>query len=193
MTFLPINTFSIYYAKQLNMDMGVYGKLVGFSYGASICLAYFLGVLVDRFHSLRVGIAALSLYAVSALWGMMYITDATTFGIALMAHTVLSGTYFTATASLGQALLPRSKFAQFASAGGMLTSVTTMLVGPSLGFVLDRTDHNYRLTFVAGFVLSVSAIVILLVVYRHFQQHGGLKAYVAPGDTMPPAAPMPAH
>jgi len=185
MSFLPVNIFSLYYAKQIGMDIGFYGKLIGASYMTSLVLAYGLGWMVDRYHSLRVGIVTLSLYAASAIWGVLNIHDPKTFGIALVAHTVLSGAYFTATASLGQALLPRSKFAQFASAGGMLTSLTTMLLGPALGFVLDRTDHNYRLTFVLGFIASITAIGVLFIVHHNFMKHGGTRNYLAPGDVVP--------
>lgn len=182
-TFMPINVFSINWAKQLNLDMGYYGKLIAGSYLVSLCLAYPLGSLVDRFHSVRVGLVALTLYAISTAWGAFYIHDATTFGIALVAHTVLSGTYFTTTASMGQALLPRSKFSQFASAGGIVSSLAAMCVGPALGLVLDGTNHNYRLTYVTGFALSCIAVLVLYAVYRRFMALGGPRGYIAPGDT----------
>lgn len=196
-TFMPINVFSINWAKQLNIDMGYYGKLVAGSYLVSLCLAYPLGALVDRFHSVRVGLVALIIYAISTAWGAWAIHDATTFGIALVAHTVLSGTYFTATASMGQALLPRSKFSQFASAGGIVSSLAAMCVGPALGLVLDTSNHNYRLTYITGFFLAVVAVCVLFVVYRRFMAMGGPKGYIAPGDTVAdlvtPAGPVRGH
>lgn len=192
--FLPVNVFSIPYAKSVDMDMDHYGKLIGSSYLISLILAYPLGSMVDRYHSVRVGLVALTLYAASTLWGATCIRDANTFGIALVIHTVLSGTYFTATASLGQALLPRSKFGQFASAGSVLTALVSMTVGPVLGGMLDTTGHNYRLTFVAGFILSCVAALVMFVVYRRFMQMGGPTGYIAPGDTLEDlVAPVPSR
>jgi len=196
-TFMPINIFSIPYAKQLNMDMGYYGNLVGISYGVSLVLAYPLGSLVDHFHQVRMGLLTLTLYAISTAWGAFMVHDARTFGIALVVHTVLSGTYFTCTASMAQALLPRSKFSQFASAGGIISSLVTIGVGPAMGIVLDTTGHNYRYTFLAGFILSCIAVAVLFVVFRRFMALGGPKGYLAPGDTrddiVTPAAAAPAR
>ena len=182
--FLPINTFSIPYAKQLNVDMDFYGKLIAASYMTSLVLAYWLGWLVDKFHALRMGMLALGLYAMAALWGIMNIDSPRTFGVALVAHTVLSGTYFTTTASLAQQLLPRSKFAQFFSAGMIVTALTQMTLGPSIGLILDRTKSNYRLTFVAAFVISIMTICVMLVVYHKIKRYGGTRNYVAPGEEL---------
>jgi hypothetical protein len=187
-TFIPVNTFSIYYAKQLNVDMGYYGKLVTASYVCSLVLAYALGWLVDRFSALAIGTIALCVYAFAGVWGMLNIHNAATFGVALVAHTVLSGLYFTSTAPLPQSLLPRAKFAQFNSAAGMLTAVATMTLGPTLGFILDRTGSNYRLTFAAGLMLSIVSVVAMLGVYRRYQRYVGPNGYVAPGDVIASAA-----
>lgn len=191
LAFVPINVFSIFYAKSLNMDMAYYGKLIAMSYMVSLGLAYPLGSLVDRFHPLRVGILAMVLYAVTTAWGAFYIHDPTTFGIALVLHTILSGTYFTATASLGQRLLPRSKFSQFASAGGIITSMAMMGAGPIMGQILDRTNHNYRLTFVAGLIIACVSVMLLVVLHHKFMAMGGPGKYIAPGDTPPDASPVP--
>ena len=60
-----------------------------------------------------------------------------------------------------------------------------MVMGPTLGFVLDRTNHNYRYTFTLGFIASVAALAVMFIVHRNFMRHGGPKGYVAPGDAMP--------
>lgn len=184
LTFRPINDFTIRYAQQLGMSDALYGKLVGGSYLVSIVLAFPLGMAVDKFHVLRMAMISLILYAISAVYGALFIHDPTTFGIALVAHTVLSGTYFTCTASMGQILFPRSKFAQYASAGGLVTSLVTFAYSVGSGIVIDATGNNYRITFVAGLVLSVLTLVLLTIVYRSFVQLGGFKGYVAPGDEM---------
>jgi MFS family permease len=193
LTFIPYNTFSIPYWKQLNpcpvwypdpakwdFNMSRYGDLTAFSYGVSLCLAWPLGWLVDKLHSLRVGLAALALYALSVLYGSFFVNDPRTFGVALVAHTVLSGTYFTATASLGQALLPKLKYGQFASAAGLVGSVGNIFLGLVLGPILDLSHHNYRLTFIMGLILCATTIFLLAVVYRNFMLHGGPTGYVAP-------------
>ncbi|NNM89186.1 MAG: hypothetical protein HKL95_11805 [Phycisphaerae bacterium] len=69
---------------------------------------------MDRFHPLPLGIIVLTLYAAITLWGGFYATSAPLlFAIALIAHGVVSGTYFTVSASLGQRLFPYATYAQF--------------------------------------------------------------------------------
>jgi Na+/melibiose symporter-like transporter len=182
-TFVPFNSFSVYYYKHLGMETDLYGKLTAYSYLTSLCLAYPLGWLVDRFHALRVGLAAMVLYAFSTAYGFLFTHNPRTFAVAFVAHVVLSGTYFTAAMSLPAALLPRGRFATFASASFMFISLSTMTISPILGFVIDQTNHNYRLTFLAGLLVCVSTIVVMLIVYHRMKAHGGTKNYVAPGDT----------
>lgn len=67
--FLPVNAFSVFYAKSIDMSMAVYGKYIALTYVISFVLAYFMGSLADRFHPLRVGIVAIALNAAICLWG----------------------------------------------------------------------------------------------------------------------------
>jgi MFS family permease len=180
LAFIPINAFSVPYAQSLSMSMALYGKYVAWSYVASLVLAVPLGVLADLFHPLRVSIAAQLLYAIATIWGAQYATTPRTFGIAFVAHIVLSGCYFTASASLGQRLFPHSRFAQFASAAGMFQAVSTVALGYYLGGLLDRSGHVYRMTFTIGLGISTLAVVFLLIVNQLFVKLGGAKEYVAP-------------
>jgi MFS family permease len=183
LVFSPFNWFSIYYTEQIGMSIGTYGKLITLSYALSLALAYPLGSLVDRFHALRISLAALALATLSQIYGAVFAHDALTFGFALVAHTVLSGTYFTTSASLGQALLPRLKFGQYSSAGGLILSVATIIASLLVGQMLDRSGHIYRLTFVAGSSFGIAALVAMWIVHRYFMALGGPKNYVAPDVT----------
>ncbi len=183
LTFRPINDFSIRYAAQLKMPDADYGNLVAFSYLVSLTVAFPLGTLVDRFHAIRLAIVSIALYAATAFYGAIFVNNSFSFGVALVAHTILSGTYFTCTASLMQALLPRSKFTQYASAGGIVSSVALLVFGLSSGRILDRLQNNYQLTFWAGLVFSILTLGVTLLVYRRFMALGGPADYVAPGDS----------
>lgn len=116
LAFGPINIFAIPYARSLGVDMDTYGKYLALTFGISLCLSYFIGWLVDKFHPLRMSMAALFAYAVVACLGRLYATTPETFLTAWVAHGVISGCFFTSVASLGQRLYPRDKFAQYASA-----------------------------------------------------------------------------
>ena len=176
----PFNIYSVFYAKSLGMEMDVFFKCIAASFGVSLVLAYPLGVLVDRFHPLQVGLVVIALYGLTMLWGIVFVKDAASFLIVLMAHTILSGTYFTAVASLGQRLLPRTKFAEIASAGSVLGSLATIAMPPLLGCVLDRSGHHYAYVFYAGLALTAAGIASGCVLHRKFVALGGPARYRAP-------------
>lgn len=119
-------------------------------------------------------------YAVVAILGSFYAVTPTSFLVAWIAHGVLSGCYFTSAASLGQRLFPHSKYAQFASAAGILGSLTGMVVVPLIGVLIDKSGNIYRYTFTVGFVLSLIALGAACFVHGKFLKLGGPKSYVAP-------------
>ena len=183
----PVNLFSVPYAASIAMDMGEYGKWVTWAYFCSLILAYPLGALADRIHPLRLTMIAMVLYTAAAIWSGIYARNAENFGIALFCHTVISGIFFTASASLPQRLLPRSRFAELVSAGGIVLSICNVAFPFALGAFLDHAHHDYSYTFFIGAALSVTSFVFLLVLHGKFMARGGPKGYVAPEDEDQPA------
>lgn len=179
-TFMPVNVYSVPYAKSLNISMETYGYYLAITYVISLSLAYFLGSLADRFHPLRVGMAALALYAVVCLWGGFTAGHAGPFAIAFIGHGVLSGTFFTATASLTQRLYPHEKYAQFGSAGGIVCCFANVIAGFCIGIFLDYTGSIYRYTFMIGGISALISLLTLYGVYCWFKRLGGVDHYRAP-------------
>ena len=180
MAFACANVFNVFFAKSLSMSMDAYGKCLALTYTISLVLSYFIGVAADRFHPLRAGLVVIALYGISSLLGGLFSTTPGIFAFALVSHGVLSGAWMTVTASLGQRLFPASRFAQFASALGLVMSFGTMFLSPALGKILDLSGHNYRLTYLIGAGLSLIALLTGLRVQRMFHQLGGPTAYRAP-------------
>ncbi len=180
LSFGPVNLFSVYAAESFGLSLTAYGDLIFKTYLCSLLLAYPLGWLADRIHPIRMGLAALTIYAVVMLIGYFGITSPTSFGYVFLAHGVLSGCYFTGAAALSQMLFPKLKFAQFFSAYGLLLATGNFVLGPSLGRLLDKLGHDYRYTFAAGGLLAALALWSGFVVYRRFMALGGPKGYVAP-------------
>ena len=199
LAFMPVNNFSQPFAHKLNIADDDYGKYIAATYFISFILTFVLGELADRFHPLRLGIAAMALYAGvtfwgqfhsastavlfsvrSGLWGASHSVPVDDFAIALVAHGVLSGTFFTVTASLTQRLLPRGHFAQFASAAQVLTAVCSIAFALMTGWFFDHYGKVYHNTYLMGFVLAVAGMFAMLMVHRGFMRYGGMKGYVAP-------------
>jgi len=177
-----VNLFNLFFAQSVHMSMDVYGKYLAASFLISFILSYFVGMLADRFHPLRLGIIAMALYAAVALAGGLFITDSTSFGIALIAYGVSSGIWQTATASLTMRLLPQARFAQLDSARGLVTSLGLMLVGPVMGRFLDMTGNNYRHVYLASAGVALLAFAAGLVVHAKFMALGGPRSYSAPAS-----------
>ncbi len=178
--FLPVNLFSILHARSLGVDLGHYGQYVAFTFVISIVLAYPLGSLADRFHPTRMALITLGLYAILSFWGGFAATTHTGFAIAFIAHSVISGMFYTCTASMTQRLFPKEKFAQFQSACGIISSLVNMAVAPGVGWMLDLTDNRYSNAYFFGLCLCVLALTAYVVTFRQFMQRGGPHDYVAP-------------
>ncbi|MBS0633550.1 MAG: MFS transporter [Verrucomicrobia bacterium] len=180
MALVPFTLFSVFYAKSVQMDMATYGKLWSLTYLCSLVLAYPLGMLADKIHPLRLSAWLMLCYAIATLWAGFFAIDARSFGIALVVQGVLSGGWQTASASLAQRLFPESRFAQLASAMGIVGGVTGIGLPLLVGKILDHSGHVYRYTFLMNSALSFLALAFTLVLWRRFRALGGPQHYVAP-------------
>jgi MFS family permease len=175
----PFNLYSLFYAQSLSLELKTYWSCLGLTYFISLGLAYPLGYLADRFHPLRVSFVAVVMYAAAMGCAYIFVHSASTFAVALVVHGVIVGTFNTSSASLGQRLLPRSKFAEISSAGGILYSFGAMLVPPLLGNFLDH-HHDYRYVFLAALIMAAMASVAFTVLNAKFVAQGGPAHYHAP-------------
>lgn len=176
----PVNTFGLFYAREIGLGLDAYGKFLALTYLISLLLAVPVGWLADRLHPLRVGFGAIVLYALAMAGAGSWIDGERSFAIAFVAHGVLSGIYLTGSAALGQYLFPRSRFAQFQSAMQLLAALGYMLVSPVMGAVLDASGANYRYTFIGSALLAAASALAYAQVYRRFVQLGGVARYQAP-------------
>jgi len=179
LAFVPVNLYTVFYAKSLGMSMSTYGMYMSVSFSISLCLTFFLGSLADRFHPLRLGLVALTLYGATALWAFVYVSPSS-FGVITVILSVLSGAYYTGAASLYQRILPSSIFAELGAAGGIIGTMLNVVAPLIIGSVLDRSGHHYQLTFIMGFVLVLMAIGCMSMVYWHWKRYGGDQNYKAP-------------
>jgi MFS family permease len=180
LAFIPINTFNLYFAQSVGMTNGRFGDLKAFYFLLSLLQTIPLGWLVDKFHPLRVSIVALILHGAASLWGGIFIHGTTSFAIAYVATGTLSGTWFTATASMALVLMPKIKFAQYYSAMAAIQSMLTIAFSLGMGKLLDLSHHQYRFTYVFGGVFDILGLIATLIVFRMFLKLGGTRAYIAP-------------
>jgi MFS family permease len=186
---VPVNAFSIYQATSVGMSDQMFGHCQAISYAWSVLLAYPLGVLADRFHPLRLAIAILLAYLATTVFGFFFASTASAFYVALLLHTVISGCYWTGTASIAQRLLPREKFAEISSAGGIIAGIINMILPPVLGGFIALMHHEYRYVFLLAAALSAIGAGCFVVLLKKYLELGGenAKANLAPSLHIPPA------
>jgi MFS family permease len=177
---VPFNLFSVFYSKSIGMSPNAYGKCLALTYVISLTLAYPIGWLADRFHPLRLWLGVMIIYSLMLLASYLFVQNIWTFSIALVAHGVISGTAGTASASIGQRLLPRAEFAQFNSAAGIINGLCWMLLSPVVGIFLDHAHHHYRYTFLMSSCIGMAGSVALAILHAKFMALGGPRNYVAP-------------
>ena len=180
MAFQPINLFYVLYARSIGMDTGTMGKFFTLQLFLSLLQAYPLGWLADRFHPIRVTMAALVLYVIVTLTTFLFVRGVNPLGYAQVICGTIAGCWMTATSPLGPMLLPRAKFATFASAMGVVTSIGLMVVSLLCGRLLDVMNHDYRYIYLWASIFTALSLLATIVVYRKFQALGGTRSYVAP-------------
>jgi MFS family permease len=180
LAFVPISLYGIYAAESFGLSAAGYGRYLGTAYACSFVLAYPLGWLADRFHAVRVGLAAQTAYGIAMAAGYFVVSGPRSYGFFYLAFAVLSGCYLTGAAAVGQLLFPRMKFAQLASAATLVTYLLNLLFGPALGLLLDHLGRDYRCTFAISSGLAFTSLATGLVVYRRFKALGGPTAYLPP-------------
>jgi MFS family permease len=187
MSFTPVNLFSLYFAQSVGMSMSTYGKFGALQLLCSLIQAPILGWLADKIHPLRLTIISLLLYGLTTMLAFFFVHDQRTFAIAYVATGTCAGFWLTASAPLAPVLLPKLKFATFASALAICTSLGSMLTAPVIGWLLDLINkgrsagaRNYHSIYLWASLFIVLSLLATIVVYRKFIGFGGTRAYTAP-------------
>ena len=117
----------------------------------------------------------------------LYVRDARSFAAAHVLCGTISGIWLTATAPLGPALLPKLKYATFASVVGVAGSVAALVTAPIVGAWLDHLNHgkaatarDYHPIFLWASLFIFGSMIVTLVVHRYFMAYGGPRGYVPP-------------
>lgn len=176
-----------------NSDAGISlkkGALMASFFGIiSLILAYPMGVLVDRFHAVRI-----SLYASIALVPIPFLSYFLVFDyrhmVMLEAFKVpIFAVVGAASIPILISIFPKDTFGQMCSANGLVKQASTLLLGLVGALLMDALTsktlltENFRYAFVwMGVGFALQAFVFWLI-FREWQRLGGIKGYKAPGST----------
>jgi Na+/melibiose symporter-like transporter len=162
MAFGPFNTFTQFYAAALGVGKADLGAWSAQSYAVSLVAAFGIGWLVDRHGAVRIALLASIAYAVVALAGWtLLLRHGRGFHLLFMVHTILSGAYFTATASLANVLFPRLHFMRLSACKDQLCALFGIVVSTVQGPLLDWSGHRYDLALLYAALCALACAACL--------------------------------
>jgi maltose/moltooligosaccharide transporter len=168
MSFTPFNAVTLLYSNSLGITDETYGEFTAYAWLTSAAIAFCIGWMVDKIGVFPISSIFLLLFVSVALGGYFFISDKNSFLTVYVLHTIFSGAYMTAAASLPMRLYPRLKFSQFASAVGIVAIPVTITYNSFSAWMLDYTNNNYRLTLIFASAFAFLGLILLLVVWRNY-------------------------
>ena len=193
--------FSVFYQKNMGMDLAQIGKLNGWTGLIGTGLVFAIALLgtpfIDRWHPVRISVFCLLFGQMGTVldckwiffsppvevyfWGSLMITQVT-FLLRFRAISHMPAL---------MRLYPKSRFGQFCSAGSMFRSLMvlffSLLLGVFMDFLKEKLqlgDYAYRFIFAWVLFFNCIGIFCYLMMYREFLRLGGYKGYKAPAPWM---------
>ncbi|WP_294505451.1 MFS transporter [uncultured Victivallis sp.] len=171
--------FNILYGTEyLGLSTGEYGRIMACGSILSIGLAIPVGYLIDRFHPLRMYIAAAWMVIAVNIYGFFFCHDYPSFFITTMLITVVYVIQNNSGLPLSICLFPKSQFGQFSSANAMIKSVLLVASNAFGGWFIDQLGYQYL--FVWDFLFTFLSVLLMHWVYLRWKQLGGEHGYVPP-------------
>lgn len=190
-----INVFLIFMAFSIGLTIDQVGKVNGATALGSILLMFPMGILIDKFHPLRVMIVAQIGYTLVALFKCVFLFHDFSPNIAFWIYLGLAMFYlpfFAANAMAGLPLVmrifPHERFGQFCAANAMVAAASTVIFGALAGLFLDMMrrvlikygDYYYRLVPAWTFFFALFMLGASFLLYREWKRLGGDKNYRPP-------------
>jgi len=193
-TCAAINTFMIFYYKNMGMTIDQVGKMSAIGGVAALAAMYLAAIFIDRWHPLRVQ-TYLSVFA--AVGGMMalpwlLISFPGNYFFWLSLGGSLIAAFFSALSGgcampLYMRMFPQSRYGQFCSAQALFRSFCTICAGAAAGMYIDffqwcfnGSDYAYRFVLLWGVVFNVTIAFFSIWAYRKWYELGGDAHYHPP-------------
>ncbi len=178
--FAAVTLNQLFALKTLGLTKGDFGSAVGASLLYSLPLYFVIGPLADRLNPVRLISVGHAAILAAALGSFAFIHDGPSFRFWTIVGGFGNTIYLATQISLMPKLLPRSQYGQYASANGMVKSITYMLGGTLSGLAIAQLSNNYRYAYLwqAGFAFL--GVIAGLVIYEHWKRLGGDDGYVSP-------------
>ncbi len=172
--------FNFLYAKNtLGLSYAEFGEIMGWGGVVGVLLSFPVGLLVDRFHALRVYAFGLLLVVAVNLFSFFLVHDYRSFLVSSLLLAVVYTIQGAATLPCFVAILPKAYYGQFSSANALLRAAFMAVCGAGGGALFDWLC-NYQYIYMWDFLFTAAALGAFGVLYRSWQLRGGAQSYIAP-------------
>jgi Na+/melibiose symporter-like transporter len=167
------NQFKGYYLKyDLHADYNIIGKFSAIPSLIPIILGYFVGMIADKLHPIRIYVPTYCLWGTICFLSYFFIHNEVTFliwtcltQVAIFANGVTYG-------ALLPQIYPRAKFGQFCSANQLCGSIGGLLVPIPVGILFDHL-HNNRFAYLFSAIFLFAAALMFRKVQKNFEERQG--------------------
>jgi hypothetical protein len=178
---------SIFARMQLKLSLQQIGDVAAWTSVATFCMAYPMGMFVDRRNPIFLTIAMTIVLIPVHILSFFYKVDFISFLVFAIILLGINGLFSAASMPMLVSVLPKEKYGQFCSANGMARGLGTMIGGVGVGVFLKYMDSHtpgenthYRWIFIWVGLLHVASLVSLFLLNREWQRLGGKVGYKAP-------------
>lgn len=189
-----INTFVVFMVFSIGLNLGDMGNIAAFVAVASMLLMYPAGLLVDRFHPIRVMLAAQAIFCFLAALKLIFLFYDFPKNMAFWVYVITAGAAIPANVAIVAASLPmvikvfpREKFGQFCAANAMCASIGTVVGGSLAGVFLDlmksffsQGDYYYRFVPVWSIFFVLVTVFVTGQLFREWKKLGGDQSFSPP-------------
>ena len=163
---------------ELQMTLKQYGFITAAATGITIPLFFLTGILVDKFHPIRIYMAGSVLIIIANVIGFFWVHDYLSFSVVAI---LLALVYMLQTASslpLYVMLVPHDRYGQFSSASAMVCALMLVAANSGGGWFIDQFGYQY--IYAWDFLFTSIGLGALCWVYLRWKTLGGDDAYTPP-------------
>lgn len=189
-----MNTFMVFMAFSIGLNLEDVGKVAGVASLVSIVLMYPMGFLVDRLHPLRVMLISQAGFCVVMACKLVFLFHDFPRDTAFWIYAALAGLTIpinaansAATLPMVMRIFPHAQFGQFCSANAMCGALGTMAGGVLAGSFLDLLksfygagNYFYRFAPIWSVCFMLLSGAATLLVFREWKKLGGDESYRPP-------------
>jgi hypothetical protein len=191
--------FNIFFSKQMGLTLDMIGKMSMVGGIAGLCATYFMAVLVDRWHPMRIVVYTSVFTALTGFGGFVwaFVTLPPVLYFWLGMGGALLGVFGytlqdTAGMPLMMRLLPKSRYGQFSSASAIVRSLAAIVGGLVASGYMDLLkwwchgdDYAYRLMWTWTWPFQIINMFMMVAIYREWKRLGGDENYQPPAPWDP--------